>query len=222
MTDTSYLMPFNSLERIDDSLLCWQYDIQHIVTLLLSYATLRVIFRSYQKNDTLASNIIANFACLRFVMYGNLSHIIQYYWYDLILVVYQLNWLMIVHHLFTLYGISHCPIFVDYDKVMQILQLTKSGDILMHHYKITNALELEEKYPRLIRIYQVFTITFTCALWILYRILGIANLFPFESTKANVLIPIFVLMNIYWIFKLINLSVRIVKSIPPLPQLQIY
>ena len=144
---------------------------------------------------------------------GDLDLMISYYWYDLLLVIYMRDYLMIAHHIFTVYGISHCEWYVDHAKVVMMLKTMKTSDVLMHHYKITDALELEKKYPIGIYIYQIFTVSFTCVTWLILRIFNTLTLFPFISAKANILIPLFLVINFVWILKLLALVSRLCSKV---------
>ena len=192
--------------------ICWQFDDWHVLYLLSSYILIVSIFNHKQKKEVLASSIISCFTCWKFIIDQNTTHLIQYYWYDLILVGIKLDWLMIAHHLFTIYGISHCTWYLDYDNIITILKVMKISDVLIYQYKITNALELEKHFPVGIRIYQCITHGSTCILWFVLRIIYILTLFPFETLKANSVIPIFLVINFYWIIKLSKLTTYILQN----------
>ncbi len=204
-----YLSELDSYE----SIICWQTEYQNIFILLAVNVLLTWLFKRYPKKEIIATNLISSFECWRYVLYGNLSHLIQYYWYGLIMMIIQKDWIMVAHHLFTIYGISHCPWYVDYNKVMDMLLVMKFSDLFIHHYKITNGLELERLYPIGIRVYQVITISITALMWFVFRIMLVATMYPFNSTKANILIPIFQLVILMWIVKLLKLAGSLVSKI---------
>lgn len=197
----------------DIPVVCWQFNPTQVAKYLLAYFVIRLLSSNYPKSHQLATNLVSNISCWIYVLNGDLDLMISYYWYDLILTLYIKDHLMIIHHIFTLYGISHCLWYSDHDKVIIMLKTMKTSDILMHHYKITDALELEKKYPIGIYVYQICTVSFTCVMWLVFRIFNTLTLFPFTSTKANVLIPIFLLINFAWIFKLLVLVSRLCSKI---------
>lgn len=199
--------------NINIPVVCWQFNPTQVVKYLLAYLIIRLLSSNYPKSHQFATNIISNISCWTYVLTGDLDLMISYYWYDLILVLCVKDYLMIVHHIFTLYGISHCTWYVDHAKVVTMLKTMKTSDVLTHHYKITDALELEKKYPVGIYMYQIFTVSFTCIMWLVLRIFNTLTLFPFTSTKANILIPLFLAINFAWIFKLVALVSRLCSKV---------
>ncbi len=197
----------------DSASLCWQIDIKKVILFISSYILLCWVYEKNNKHQVLVSNIISCIACWRCLLYHDLSELISYYWYDLMLMTIKKDWLMILHHVFTIYGISHCPNYEDYDKIMSILWACKLSDVVVHQYHIAQASNLIEHYPIAIKIYQIVTIIYTCVAWFMLRIVFIMSLFPFYSAKANILIPIFVSVNLYWIIKRMKLAMKIASAI---------
>jgi hypothetical protein len=192
---------------------CMQFNSNQIIYYLLAYAVLMGITRGYPKRHQFVSNLISSYSCIYYLITGDLPRMISYYWYDLIIMLAVRDYLMIAHHIFTLYGILHCSWYPDYENIIIALKIMKTSDILMHHYKITDGLELEKKYPLFITMYQIFTIGFTCLAWLRYRIFYMISLFPFETTKANILMPLFLITNFLWIFKMGFLINRLCKRL---------
>ncbi len=198
---------------LEKNILCWQINFAQVSLFMLSYTILRVCFAKNSKNSLLASNIVSCIACWRCLIYHDLSELINYYWYDLVLMTIKKDKLMVFHHVVTLYAISHCPIYEDYEKIMSILWMCKLSDVFVHQYHIAQASDLLNYYPITVKIYQLITIIYTCVAWFVLRIIFIITLFPFQSTKANIMIPIFIAINFYWIIKRIKLAVKIAGTI---------
>ena len=187
-------------------------QLQRIVFWIVVNLVLNAIFRSYRKRQIASMHIISTLACLEFMFTRNLSALVAYYQYDLIVSFIVDDRLMMLHHVFTLYGIQHCSTFADWNAVWQILILMKSSDLLIHQYKITNALELEKRWPEFITRYQVFALTYTIITWMIYRVYYILRMMPFTTLKANIIIPIFVAFNLYWIHKQWSILLKVIDG----------
>ena len=193
----------------EDYVVCWQFNPQRVLMHAMVYFMIRLITNKYPKNHQIASNIISSYSCVAYVLTDDLEQLISYYWYDLVIMLCNRDYIMIAHHLFTIYGISHCTWYLDYEKVFIMLKTMKLSDVLVHHHKIVDALELEKKYFTLATVYKIFTVFVTCVLWVLLRVIHTATLFPFEVLKTNILIPIFLLVNVAWVIKLLFLVKRL-------------
>jgi hypothetical protein len=130
--------------------------------------------------------------------------IISYYWYDLILSLQKKDYLMIAHHLFTLFSLNQCDTHPDYNRIYYSLFMLKTGDLFLHHLKITDALDLYSKYPLSIRLYQLATLSITFVLWIVYRLILPFYVYPFETYTFKILSVTFHLLNTIWLIKLYN------------------
>jgi hypothetical protein len=150
--------------------------------------------------------------CWRCVLSGDLDAVIDYYWYDLTLSVFKWDWLMIAHHVLSLYGLLQCEWHPDYEAIYLATIMLKSGDVLIHHYKITDALDWYDRYPVAIRFYQSMTIGATILLWMNYRVYRPIELYPWETNAFHYISVLFHCMNAFWIYKLTRLWLKTVAE----------
>ncbi len=205
----------SSLTSMENShaLICWQFNGEQILVYFGMYFALSILTYRYPKSHQISSNIVSNASCWIYLLSNNVDRLISYYWYDLILMILHGDHLMILHHVFTLYGIMHCPSYVDYSKIMLMLRIIKASDILIHHYKIIDGFNPQGVRYLLAKIHQFIAVLYTCISWFLLRIIAVIYLFPFMSVKANVLIPVFLMLQIVWLWKLTKTLKHILNDI---------
>jgi hypothetical protein len=168
------------------------------------------------KNPTIAKNAkvivaasVSALSCLQYVITKDISGIINYYWYDLVISIMAKNKIMIAHHIFTLYAISHCPSHVEYQNVINMMYYMKLSDVVLHHYKISNLLQLDIKYPKFIKTYQLITLSYTVCAWAYLRFYYCLTLLPLNTTEANIMLPGFLAVLFTWWYKLVKITYNV-------------
>lgn len=189
--------------------LCYSIDVYQVCVLWIFYLSLCAIFRKYTKNKEIASNIVSNVECWYFVLSLNMNSLISYYWYDLGNMIIQKSWVMVAHHIFTLYALFQCPSYPDYTSISNILIMVKTSDLLIHHYHIVHACELDKKYPFIANAYNIVTLIITCVAWITLRVFYTISHFPLIVPKSTALLTIFTVLNTYWVVKMSKLIKKI-------------
>lgn len=186
-------------------------DALQIVNIFTIYAILSYSFKNYENRHLLASNIVSLMCCWRYIAYKNTSHVISYYWYDLVLSIIKRDKLMILHHLFTLYALAHTILHPDYQVIVDVMYAVKCSDIFIHFDKIVKNLEFVNTMSDLFRL---TTILLTYVLWIKYRLIYIITYIPYLKTNTNVILAIlFVCICAVWLCGLNNTVGELKKRI---------
>ena len=194
---------------------CYQINFIYVIGFMLLYQFMyrkakRLQYINNVKVHQLVSNLISNITCVLFLFTHNKDLIFSYYWYDLTMMYLTLDKVMIIHHVFTLHGISHCPDYPDYDNIFSVLYIMKLADVFMHYYKILDTLQIDNRYSKFIIVFiQIITVILTGILWLIFRVFYILNMFPFKTDKTNFIVFAFIIANIYWITKLYRLVVKL-------------
>lgn len=189
--------------------ICFELDVHQVTYLLLAYYFLYSLAERYPKRHILVSNLISSASCWKFVFTQDLSSLISYYWYDLILMTYHRSWLYVSHHVVTLYFLMHCEDSPDYENLILLSWTMKASDLLIHHYKITDAMELDLYYPRATKIYQLITTSITILAWVALRCVATLMVMPVNVPVNNFILPAFVLVNMWWVVKMCSLVKKI-------------
>ncbi len=185
---------------------CIYFDIYEILMYYVAYFTLLFLFRKYNKASDLVTNIISSFVCWRCILTRSTDWIISYYWYDLFIELYKKDYVMICHHLFTLYNLNWCSWYFDYYKIYRSLFLLKTGDLFMHHHKILENLELRKN--KYVYYWQLAANSITLVLWLVFRVILPFGIYPFNYILLNVLGSIFHTINVIWVVKMYYLIRR--------------
>lgn len=191
--------------------MCFEFDVYKIVKYFLMYALLRFVTKKYKKRQVLSSNLVSMYVCWRFLLVRDFSDVIAYYWYDLVLSIVARDPLMVLHHLVSLFGLQQCFWHPDYESIRLGAVLLKSGDLFLHHYKITDALELYNRFPLGTRIYQACTVFATILLWLYFRVFRALDVYPFETSMFHFVAVVFHCLNMMWIVKLCILLFKTIK-----------
>jgi hypothetical protein len=202
----------------EDQFICMSYDISQITMFFVVYAALYCILdvRKYKKAFEITSLIISSLACWLFVYSLDYNLLLSYYWYDIVLMIYNRDITMIAHHWLVIYGLCHCPTYGDYQNVLMMILSAKISDLFVHQNKIISYLDLESgnrtTFKTAIKLWRLSSILITLILWALFRFLFIMSLFPFNTLEANILMPIFLLVNAMWVPKLIQNATTIIDE----------
>jgi len=187
------------------------FNFIHYLGLLFTYYLLQCVFYKYEKKQLLASNILAALNVYVYLYTGDIYWIRHYYIYDTTISILHKDYLIFIHHLITLYSITHYPDEPDYNNMLNILYAIKSSDLLLHHYQITKCLNFDSYY---VKVYQIFTIVITLVAWVVLRIGYVLSLMPFNSRKTHIVVFALHCANIWWMTKLYALVKKIYDSIP--------
>ena len=179
---------------------CISFDGVKYVASALLYLTLRWLFRNYEKKQVISSNIVAAINLYIYLYTGDLSVIVNYYWYDTTIAILHKDYPILVHHIVTLYAILHCSYCDDYENMIKILYLMKSSDLLFHHYQIIKCLELG--HLRIFKLYQICSILYTIISWVWFRFINVILLMPFGTRKTHIIVFMIHLANLWWLTKL--------------------
>lgn len=193
--------------------LCVEISLANIIKHFILYGLLRLVTYRYEKSHILSNHIVSMLVCWKFMLSYNFSDVIAYYWYDLMLSVWHRDSFMILHHLVSLYSLQQCSWHPDFESIRLAAVYLKSGDIVLHHYKIIDALEIYNNYRLKLRIYQAISVLITILLWLYYRVYRCIEVYPFETTTFYVIAIIFHLLNVLWIVKLCVLLKKITLKI---------
>jgi hypothetical protein len=178
-----------------------------VMTIIVLYLLLSLKFHDCKKREELVTNIISNVICCYFVFTNDYAVLISYYWYDLWVSTTRKDAVIITHHLITMLALFQTPSNLDYFDINQLVVFMKSTDVLMHHYKIISILQLNglivdnTKWSK----YKLFALCFTIVSWIFVRVVYATSLMPLQTTLTNILLPVFVLGNLFWIYKMLVL-----------------
>jgi hypothetical protein len=180
---------------------CVHFNPYAIMNYYLYYLLGIIIFKNYIKRHILVTNIISSYVCWCCVLGSNTNNLLSYYYYDLPLLIVKKDIPLILHHIFTIFCLNFC--LSDYDGVIfyKCLFLFKYSDLLLHHYKILDALEIKNKYPLTVRIYQLIINLYTFASWIILRIILPFGVYPATTVYNNILCMLFHIGNIWWTYK---------------------
>lgn len=165
------------------------------------------------KHHQFVSNVMSNATCILFLYSGDINMLISYYWYDLIFMIWQKDILMILHHIITIYGISHSETHSDYNNMLIVLLRMKTGDVFMHYYKIIDSIKFNNEWQILAYFVQYTSVLITLLLWLIFRITFILGMFPFNTLKANMVVTSFTIVNIWWTCKMHILAKKIYRRI---------
>lgn len=210
-----YMENYNAFENFEPlyDTICLQFRVHKVLQYFMMYLVLRLITSGYKKSDNLSSCIVSMLVCWKCIITRDMRDVIDYYWYDLALALVRKDSLIILHHVISLYALQHCSDHPDYERIHIATVLMKTGDVVLHHYKITDALELYDKWPIGIRVYQMMTMSATIGLWIVFRVIMPMALYPFESYTFYVIAVGFHCFNVYWIYKMCILTKSIGEKI---------
>lgn len=192
-------------------MVCFSFNAYNYVTLLIIYFLLVLVFKNYEKKQILASNILAALNLYAYLWTENFELIINYYIYDTTITILHKDYLMLIHHMVTLYGITHCSDHADYYTMQKLVYIIKSSDLLFHHYQITKSLHLTQY--KAVKIYQLFTIVFTMLAWTVLRFGVVISMMPFNTYKTHALVLFIHFANLWWLTKLFALSCKIYNSL---------
>ena len=174
-------------------------NISQIVSYYIVYAILCALFRKQKNSSNIASHLISIFVCWNSVLLGSANGVISYYLYDLLLMIYKHDYLMIFHHIFTLYSLNSCQNDADHRLIYTSMFLLKTGDLFLHFAKLIEYLEYKDKK---ILLFQFYANSATLILWTIFRVILPFGIYPFHSWSFNLLGITFHIINVIWTFKM--------------------
>ena len=201
---------------------CVDFNPYSIITYYLYYFLGFFIFRNYTKRHILITNIISSYVCWCCVLLGHTNNLLSYYYYDLPLLFIKKDVVLIMHHILTIFCLNFC--LSDYDGIIfyKCLFLFKYSDLLLHHHKIIDALEIKNKYPLIVRIYQLIINLYTLFSWIILRIILPFGVYPVTTIYNNILCVLFHIGNIWWTYKVYNTIKNIYTEIKNICYKELY
>jgi hypothetical protein len=186
----------NRMENIPSTFGCFDFNPFGVLT----YFSLYLILSSENKKE-LASLCISLLTTWKYVFVG--GNLLSYYVYDLILMLISRDYLMILHHLVSIYTLGLCPSHLDYNLVAYVFWLCKVGDLFIHVPKIMN---LTDKPIIQKLIIQFISCVMTVILWIYFRIYLFRYL-DIRSVEYIFLYWVFQFFHILWIIKYSKLAI---------------
>lgn len=181
-------------------MLCVQYDELHIIYLSLLFLNLVYCLELSSK---LSATIISTASAIIFVISRNVHFLGSYYLYDLVLSIYNLDFVMIAHHGVSIYALAQCPGSSDFDISMRIIWFVKFSDMLLHIPKILDMLETNIRYPCITRLTQLFCMIVTLFIWIIVRyciILFIST--EIKEIQNKIVLNLFLGICLAWLIKM--------------------
>lgn len=188
---------------------CVQFNAYAIMKYYIIYFLGMFIFRNYTKRHILVTNIISSYVCWNCVLGRNTNNLLAYYYYDLPLLFVKKDLALIIHHIATIFRLNYC--ITDYSGIIsyKYLFLFKTSDLLLHHYKIIDALELKNKFPYSTVLYQFAINLYTLAAWLILRIILPFGIYPAETLNNTILYICFHIGNIWWTCKLYKTIIKL-------------
>ena len=188
---------------------CLQFNPYAILNYYLFYFLGMLAFKNYTKRHILVTNIISSYVCWNCVLGRNTNNLLAYYYYDLPLLFAKKDVALILHHLATIFCLNHC--MTDHNGIIyyKYLFLFKTGDLLLHHYKILDALELKNKFPYTVILYQLVINLYTFIAWISLRVILPFGAYPAVPLYTNILYVCFHIGNIWWTIKLYTTIIKL-------------
>ena len=206
---------------------------------LLYYLMLCKTLVHESNRHLIAKHLMSAIVCSVYCTTQDINLLIPYYWYDLLIEVIpdeslqtiryirefknanyrknyinhylsNLNYIMIIHHIITLYCITLD--FPDVDKIRQGIMLFKISDLFVHYDKILRLTNLRFEYERCVLYTRIILQSISSALWIIYRLYLPIYVFPFRTTTMYVIAVIFYLGNITWTIKMVLTLKKTIQS----------
>jgi hypothetical protein len=192
------------IENSDESIMlfnsCLYFDIAEISKYYLLYFCLLYLFQNNKRSTELSALVVSSLVCWKCILFRSHAGIVSYYWYDLFLMIHKKDKLMILHHLFSLYSLNTCSWDPDYERIYTSLFLLKTGDLFLHHYKISDIIDIPK--TKWVYIYQLVISFLTLVLWIVFRIILPFGMYPFYNKYYEVSCMVLHIVNFLWVVKL--------------------
>lgn len=192
------------IESSNDSIMlfnsCIYFNIAEISKYYLLYFGLLFLFRNNKRPSELSALVVSSLVCWKCIIFRSHAGIVSYYWYDLFLMLHKQDKLMILHHLFSLYSLNTCSWNPDYERIYTSLFLLKTADLFLHHYKISDMLDIPK--TKCLYIYQLIISILTFILWIVFRLILPFGIYPFYNKYYELSCMILHIVNFLWSVKL--------------------
>jgi len=197
--------------KMNDSLLCFYYPRIDISLLyLVGYLSILFTCSSCYKPHNVAYYTMSTIACWYFVLTNDLDNMIAYYIYDTVISIIKIDIIIILHHVVTLIGIFTCPSVKDYFYLISVLNLFKISDLFLHHAKILDAINFDKKYHHFVRIWKLFTLSYSIIMWIIFRVIIMSSYLPLlYSPHSYIILTSLIIASLWWIKKMIILYIKI-------------
>lgn len=196
---------------------CLTYEPSSIAALCLVCLTGYISIRTWRTADLAwkyTPICISMLTCWRYVLFRDVTQLVQYYWFDLLVSIVQLDTLMVVHHIVTLYLLAFCPDDPDYAIIQKVIYGIKCGDIVMHYTNITRGLQL--KTTKMLLVSQLLANVYTVIAGLWFRLYCIVAAMPINDLFGNIVAAALVYMNVFWLWKFAKNASKIVKTLKTL------
>lgn len=131
---------------------------------------------------------------------------LSYFSIDLLYVVYELDYIFIIHHLLSISAIIYCIYLPVYYPLLNICLFTELSTPLLYRWKLSKILEPNKQYQRFKEFGFIFLLVRPIYLSFIYIIYLYNN--TIYSYMALIFYRILLLLNIVWGCYIINLSIK--------------